>query len=84
MRVCLHFNTNLYTYLAPVKFLASFLRRSFCVGIDNSALRYYFELKYIILFYSSCISACDLVSTVVCLWSQKVNLRTCEDRVKEN
>ena len=34
----LHFNINLYTYLAPVKFLAPLPGRSFCVDIGNSAL----------------------------------------------
>ena len=42
VRTCLHFNTNLYTYLALVKFLASLPRRIFCVDINNNALRYYF------------------------------------------
>ena len=39
---------------------------------------------YFILFYSPYISACDLVSTVVCLWFRKVNLLACEDKVKPN
>ena len=48
-RTSLRFDTNLHTYPEPVKFLASLPGRSFCIDIDNSALRYYF--RSILLFY---------------------------------
>ena len=70
MRMGIHFHTNLYIYLALVKFLALLPGRSVCVDIDNNVLIYitldhYFSFIKFYIFY---IGACDLVFSCCCLY----------------
>ena len=53
MRALAHISVHiLHSTNRPIKFLASLSGRSFCVDIDNNALRYYFGSIFIFYYFS--------------------------------
>ena len=63
-RTGLRFNTN-FTHPTHARHVfGAAAEEKFCVDIDNSAIRYYSGIVFLLLFYYTC--ACNLVS-VVCL-----------------
>ena len=83
------FYTNLHSYPKPAKFLAPLSRRSFCVDIDNSVIRYYFGsilfyyyYYYIFIMFTQVLVTWSLL--LLCVVVGKVDLCAYEDRHRVN